>query len=110
MGRPEGDGTDAGRPPATVSTDPPGSDQQFRLLVDAVTDYAIFMLDPSGHVTTWNQGAARPARRPQDPARVGLSDVGAIGRARLDRRVRVLSKPYRWAELSERLRALRAPG
>jgi PAS domain S-box-containing protein len=35
------------------------SEQRFRLLVDAVEDYAIFMLDPTGHVTTWNAGAER---------------------------------------------------
>jgi len=35
------------------------SEQRFRLLVDAVEDYAIFMLDPSGHVSTWNAGAQR---------------------------------------------------
>src|SRR3954447_2484192 len=35
------------------------SEMRFRLLVDAVEDYAIFMLDPSGHVTTWNAGAQR---------------------------------------------------
>ena len=35
------------------------SEQRFRLLVDAVEDYAIFMLDPTGHVTTWNAGAQR---------------------------------------------------
>ncbi len=35
------------------------SEQRFRLLVDAVKDYAIFMLDPTGHVTTWNAGAQR---------------------------------------------------
>jgi PAS domain S-box-containing protein len=35
------------------------SEQQFRLLVQGVTDYAIFMLDPEGHVTNWNSGAAR---------------------------------------------------
>jgi PAS domain S-box-containing protein len=34
-------------------------EQRFRLLVDAVEDYAIFMLDPSGHVSTWNAGAQR---------------------------------------------------
>ncbi len=34
-------------------------DAQFRLLVDGVTDYALFMLDPSGVVTSWNQGAER---------------------------------------------------
>jgi diguanylate cyclase (GGDEF)-like protein/PAS domain S-box-containing protein len=32
---------------------------QFRLLVDGVTDYAIVMLDPDGHVTAWNAGAER---------------------------------------------------
>ncbi|SEM55030.1 PAS/PAC sensor hybrid histidine kinase [Stigmatella aurantiaca] len=34
------------------------SEERFRLLVSSVKDYAIFMLDPSGHVMTWNQGAA----------------------------------------------------
>ncbi len=33
------------------------SEQRFRLLVDSVKDYAIFMLDPSGHVVSWNAGA-----------------------------------------------------
>jgi PAS domain S-box-containing protein len=33
--------------------------QPFRLLVESVEDYAIFILDPSGHITTWNLGAAR---------------------------------------------------
>jgi len=35
------------------------SEERFRLLVESVTDYAIFMLDPGGHVTTWNAGAER---------------------------------------------------
>jgi PAS domain S-box-containing protein len=34
-----------------------GSEQQFRLLVQGVKDYAIFMLDPQGRVATWNSGA-----------------------------------------------------
>jgi PAS domain S-box-containing protein len=34
-------------------------EERFRLLVDAVQDYAIFMLDPDGHVTSWNRGAER---------------------------------------------------
>jgi PAS domain S-box-containing protein len=34
------------------------SEERFRLLVSSVKDYAIFMLDPSGHVMTWNNGAA----------------------------------------------------
>ena len=35
------------------------SEQRFRLLVEAVQDYAIFMLDPTGHVVSWNRGAQR---------------------------------------------------
>jgi PAS domain S-box-containing protein len=32
---------------------------QFKLLVSNVVDYAIFMLDPTGHIVTWNEGAQR---------------------------------------------------
>jgi PAS domain S-box-containing protein len=35
------------------------SEESFHLLVDAVTDYAIYMLDPKGRVATWNKGAER---------------------------------------------------
>jgi PAS domain S-box-containing protein len=35
------------------------SEHRFRLLVDGVTDYAIFMLDPEGIITNWNSGAER---------------------------------------------------
>lgn len=35
------------------------SEEKFRLLVDSVEDYAIYMLDPEGNVTTWNKGAGR---------------------------------------------------
>ncbi|PBB19207.1 PAS domain-containing sensor histidine kinase [Mesorhizobium sp. WSM4313] len=35
------------------------SERRFRILVDGVTDYAIYMLDPSGVVTNWNAGAER---------------------------------------------------
>lgn len=35
------------------------SEERFRLLVESVRDYAIFMLDPRGHVLTWNAGAER---------------------------------------------------
>jgi PAS domain S-box-containing protein len=35
------------------------SEERFRLLVQGVTDYSIFMLDPQGHVTNWNAGAQR---------------------------------------------------
>lgn len=47
-----------GSPPAE---NPPNInvEQYFRLLTDAVKDYAIFMLDPHGKVTSWNHGAER---------------------------------------------------
>jgi PAS domain S-box-containing protein len=32
---------------------------RYRLLIDAITDYAIYMLDPAGRVTSWNPGAQR---------------------------------------------------
>ena len=35
------------------------SDDPFRLLVQSIIDYAIYMLDPNGYVTSWNAGAAR---------------------------------------------------
>src|SRR3954462_3230877 len=34
-------------------------DGRYRLLIEAVTDYAIYMLDPSGIVSSWNPGAHR---------------------------------------------------
>jgi PAS domain S-box-containing protein len=33
--------------------------EEFRLLVDEVADYAIYMLDPSGKIVSWNRGAER---------------------------------------------------
>lgn len=35
------------------------SEERFRLLLESVQDYAIFTLDPEGHVTSWNNGARR---------------------------------------------------
>jgi PAS domain S-box-containing protein len=35
------------------------SEEQFRLLVQSVTDYAIYMLSPQGIITNWNTGAER---------------------------------------------------
>ena len=33
--------------------------ERFRLFVDAVQDYAIYVLDPEGHIASWNRGAQR---------------------------------------------------
>ena len=35
------------------------SEEMFRLLVESVRDYAIFMLDPDGYIVSWNRGAER---------------------------------------------------
>jgi PAS domain S-box-containing protein len=35
------------------------SERQFRLLINGVTDHSLFMIDPDGLVTSWNDGAAR---------------------------------------------------
>src|SRR5437870_5411798 len=43
-------GSDAGSDP---------TDAQFRLLVESVADYAIYLLDTSGRVMSWNTGAER---------------------------------------------------
>jgi PAS domain S-box-containing protein len=34
-------------------------EQEFQRLVEGVVDYAIYMLDPDGHISTWNAGAER---------------------------------------------------
>jgi PAS domain S-box-containing protein len=52
------------RPPQAVRTQGTGDDrfpveQRYQLLVNAVRDYAIFMLDSEGRVETWNVGAER---------------------------------------------------
>jgi PAS domain S-box-containing protein len=35
------------------------AEERFRLLIEGVVDYAVYMLDPDGVVTSWNAGAAR---------------------------------------------------
>src|SRR5205085_10386881 len=35
------------------------SEERFRMLVENVQDYAIFLLDPDGRVASWNAGAQR---------------------------------------------------
>ncbi len=51
-----------GRPAARENVEPISSlkesDERFRVLVESIRDYAVFMLDPDGRVATWNTGAA----------------------------------------------------
>jgi PAS domain S-box-containing protein len=44
--------------PSTTGSEPT-DEQRFHLLVSSVTDYAIYMLDSAGIITTWNPGAQR---------------------------------------------------
>jgi PAS domain S-box-containing protein len=37
----------------------PDESARYRILVEAITDYAVYMLDPSGVITSWNAGAQR---------------------------------------------------
>lgn len=46
-------------PLSPLAPGPLQSDEVFRLLVNSVSDYAIFLLDPAGHVASWNLGAER---------------------------------------------------
>ena len=48
-------------PGGTPARDGPlfGGDEQYRLLMECVTDYAIFFLGPEGRVASWNAGAER---------------------------------------------------
>jgi PAS domain S-box-containing protein len=51
--------------------EPTSRDDRYRLLVEGIVDYAIYMLDPQGRVTSWNRGAQRFK---------GYSDAEIIGR------------------------------
>ena len=43
----------------TGASFPMADAERYRILVEAITDYAVFMLDPSGNVASWNPGAQR---------------------------------------------------
>src|SRR5690349_12222132 len=42
-----------------IAAEPRTLGEEFALFVSSVVDYAIFMLDPSGHIISWNEGAQR---------------------------------------------------
>src|SRR6201985_2504553 len=47
------------RPSMSASENTSSTTSKFEMLVQSVTDYAIYMLDPKGYVTSWNAGARR---------------------------------------------------
>jgi PAS domain S-box-containing protein len=73
-------------PPRPLGHGADVSADDFRKLVDAIEDYAIFMLDATGHVSTWNRGAERikgytaPEILGQHFARFYLPEEVAAGR------------------------------
>jgi len=46
-------------PPNGPTNNTTRQDELFRLLIDSIHDYAVFMLEPDGRVATWNAGAER---------------------------------------------------
>ena len=42
-----------------ISSPAPNDESRYRLLVDSITDYAIYMLDENGFITSWNPGSRR---------------------------------------------------
>jgi len=51
------------------------ADKKYRLLVEAVIDYAIFLLDPDGRISSWNPGAHRLKGYPRGSHRPVLLDI-----------------------------------
>ena len=70
------------------------SERNFRLLVEGVADYALYMLDPTGVVTSWNVGGERIKAQDKlisyDP---GQKDqiVGTFSKANKDLATRAIS-------------------
>ena len=51
------------------------AEQQYRRLIEGVSDYAIYSLDKGGHITSWNVGARRLSFTSSTPEGVQRSDV-----------------------------------
>ena len=49
------------------------AEERYRSLVDAIRDYAIFLLDPTGHVASWNAGVINSLQR------LGVADAQVHG-------------------------------
>jgi PAS domain S-box-containing protein len=102
--------TPAARPasvrPAEASQTP--TEERFRLLVDSVQDYAIFMLDAGGHVASWNVGAERLKGYRADEILgrhfSAFYSADDIARGHPDMELRVAMRDGRFAEEGWRIR------
>jgi len=85
-----------------------GSEEHFRLFVEGVEDYAIFMLDPGGRIVSWNAGAKR-IKGYRDKEIIGqhfsrFYSREDIGRGRPEQGLRTAAEEGRFAEEGWRLR------
>jgi PAS domain S-box-containing protein len=84
------------------------SEERFRVLVEGVRDYAIFMLDPEGRVTTWNEGAERiNGYRAEDITGEHFSIFYTeedVGRGHPEEELRVAAREGRYEEEGLRIR------
>ena len=84
------------------------SETRFRLLVERVRDYAIFMLDPTGHIATWNTGAQQIKGYTADEA-IGkhfsmFYPPEDIADGKTERELEIASRTGQYAEEGWRLR------
>ncbi len=84
------------------------SEERFRSLIQEVKDYAIFMLDPSGRILSWNEGARRIKGYSaeeiigQPMSRFYISED--VERGKPDEGLRIAAAEGRWEEESWRVR------
>ena len=71
------------------------TERRFQLLVDAVTDYAIYMLDPSGNIVNWNTGAERIKGYTARKSSAGISRLSIPRRTSARRSVTALETSAR---------------
>ena len=84
------------------------SEERFRLLVEGVIDYAIFMLDVNGYVATWNSGAERikgyAAERDHRPALLEVLSADARESGWPEHELQVAAEKGRFVDEGWRLR------
>jgi PAS domain S-box-containing protein len=84
------------------------SEERFRLLVQGVEDYAIFMLDPEGRINSWNEGAERiygyGAKEILGKHFSVLCTPEDIERGHLEEELRIATENGRYEEESVRVR------
>ncbi len=68
------------QPPSLPIPGLPIDDRCYRLLIEAISSYAICMLDPEGVVMSWSPGGERCECRPKYPARAAYRHAALVPR------------------------------